>query len=281
MSLVTMKDILQKAQQNHYGVGSFSVVSMEMVMGTIKAAEEMNSPVILQVAEVRLQHAPLHLIGPVMIAAAKEAKIPVAVHLDHGLTIKTIQQALDIGFTSVMFDGSHLLLQQNIIETLKIVELAKNYGASVEAEIGQVGGSEDGSQEIEMMITRIEDAKNFFEATQVDALAIAIGNAHGMYKDKPQLQFKRLQDISENVPASLVLHGGSGITRDDFRKCIHYGIRKINVQTATLNNILEKAGRFFQQSNHNDYFVYQHCVIDAVCENVRNHIEAFQSNDQA
>jgi fructose-bisphosphate aldolase class II len=276
-----MKDILQKAQQNHYGVGSFSVVSMEMVMGTIRAAEETNSPVILQVAEVRLKHAPLHLIGPVMIAAAKAAKIPVAVHLDHGLTIATIEQALDIGFTSVMFDGSHLSLQENIDRTLKIVELAKSYGASVEAEIGQVGGSEDSSQEIEMMITSVEDAKKFFEATQVDALAVAIGNAHGLYKDKPQLQFKRLQDISKNVSVPLVLHGGSGITRADFRKCVHYGIKKINVQTATLNNILEKVKLFFQQNSQSDYFDYQHCIIDAACENVRNHIEAFQSNNQA
>lgn len=280
MSLVTMKDILKYTQQSHYGVGSFSVVSMEMVMGTIRAAEELHSPIILQVAEVRLKYCPLDLIGPVMIQAAQKAKVPVAVHLDHGLEVETIQKALELGFTSVMLDGSQLPLEDNIARTLEVIKLAENYGASTEAEIGRVGGSEDGSEKIEMMCTDIHDAKQFFEATGVDALAVAIGNAHGMYKHKPCLQFGRLADIHQAVEVPLVLHGGSGLTTGDFRRCIKNGIRKINVQTATLNKIIENVQLLFQQKQKVEYFDYQQCVIDAACLNVKNHIQAFQSDHQ-
>ena len=150
--LVNMKDLLLQAQTEDYAVGSFSIANMEMVRGVIAAAEEANAPIILQIAEVRLNHSPLALIGPLMVAAAKGAKVPVAVHLDHGLTLPTIQQALDLGFTSVMFDGSHLPLDENIAMTKKVIEMAKPYGAAVEAEIGCVGGSEDGSVELEYVI---------------------------------------------------------------------------------------------------------------------------------
>ena len=146
MSLVNMKDLLQKAKEGNYAVGSFSVANMEMILGIVKAAEEMNSPIILQIAEVRLNHSPLEIIGPAMLAAAKNAKVPVAVHLDHGTTLECIKKALELGFTSVMFDGSHLSIEENIRMTKEVVALAKKYNAAVEAEIGCVGGSEDGSR---------------------------------------------------------------------------------------------------------------------------------------
>ena len=142
MPLVTLKDILSKADQAGYGVGAFNVANMEMIIGTIRAAEEMNSPLILQIAEGRLQHSPLELMGPMMVTAAKQAKVPVAVHFDHGSTLPKITQALECGFTSVMFDGSSLPLADNIAKTNEVVRLARSYGASVEAEIGRVGGSE-------------------------------------------------------------------------------------------------------------------------------------------
>lgn len=182
MTLVKMRDILMKAEQEDYGVGAFSVANMEMVMGAIQAAEELNSPLILQIAEVRLNHSPIHLIGPIMVAAAKKANVPVAVHFDHGLTLEKIKQSLEIGFSSVMFDGSHYSLEENINKTKEVVEIAKSYEATVEAEIGRVGGSEDGTEEIEVLLTSTEEAKRFAKETQIDALAIAIGNAHGMYK---------------------------------------------------------------------------------------------------
>lgn len=281
MPLVTMKQILEKADQSNYGVGSFSVVSAEMVRGAVWAAEDTNSPIILQVAEIRLKHAPLELIGPVMVAAAERSKVPVAVHLDHGVQVSTIRQALDLGFTSVMFDGSHLPLHENIRQTNEVARIAREYSASLEGEIGRVGGSEDNSEDIEMLITSVSEAKKFYEATRVDALAIAIGNAHGVYKSEPKLQFKRLKEIKEAIDVPLVLHGGSGITVEDFRHCIKDGIKKINVQTATLNYVVKRVKELLQRNREVDYFTYHNCVVEAAYESVRNHIEAFQSNNHA
>ena len=151
--LVNMRDLLADARVGGYAVGSFSVANMEMVLGVLQAAEKLRAPVILQIAEVRLRQSPLELIGPLMVAAARQASVPVAVHFDHGKTEKKISQALELGFTSVMFDGSHLPLDENIAETCRIIEMAHPYGAAVEAEIGCVGGSEDGSEEIAMHCT--------------------------------------------------------------------------------------------------------------------------------
>jgi fructose-bisphosphate aldolase class II len=213
--LVNMSKLLADAQKGNYAVGSFSVANMEMVLGVLKASEELNAPVILQIAEVRLKQSPLELIGPLMVASAKYAKTPVAVHFDHGKTIEKISQALELGFTSVMFDGSHLELDENIKVTKEVIKLAKKYGADVEAEIGCVGGSEDGSEDIAINCTKPEDAVKFEKETGVDALAIAIGNAHGNYKSTPKLRFDILEEVEKNTKLPLVLHGGTGITPDD------------------------------------------------------------------
>lgn len=281
MPLVSMKEILNKADKEGYGVGSFSVANMEMVIGAIKAAEELNSPLILQIAEVRLPHSPLHIIGPAMVAAAKEAKVPVAVHFDHGINIETIHQALEIGFTSVMFDGSHYPIDENIKRTNEVIELAKRYGATVEAEIGQVGGSEDGSVDIDIRVTSIEDAKKFYTETGVDALAVAIGNAHGVYKEEPKLRIDRLNEIDNNVDVPLVLHGGSGISEEDFKNCVKNGIRKLNVATATFNNVVRRVRMLFDANESVDYFTYHNEVIDAAYENVKNHMMIFGSCNRA
>lgn len=145
MALVTMKSLLEKAKDNHKGVGAFSVGNLEMVKGALQAAEELDTPIILQIAEVRLNHSPLSLMGPMMVQAAKEAKVDVAVHLDHGLTMDVVKKALELGFTSVMFDSSTYPFEENISRTREVVEVAGRYGATVEAELGLVGGSEDGS----------------------------------------------------------------------------------------------------------------------------------------
>ena len=161
MALVTMKELLERAKSNYRGIGAFSVGNMEMVKGAIQAAEELDTPIILQIAEVRLKHSPLALMGPMMVQAAKEAKVDVAVHLDHGLTMETVEKALELGFTSVMFDSSTYPFEENIERTVKIVELAKKYGATVEAELGLVGGSEDGSEDHGIRCTNPDDAKIF------------------------------------------------------------------------------------------------------------------------
>ncbi|GEN81904.1 fructose-bisphosphate aldolase [Sporosarcina luteola] len=274
MALVKMKEILTMAEKENYGVGAFSVANMEMVIGAIQTAEELRSPLILQIAEVRLGPSPLHLIGPMMVEAAKRASVPVAVHFDHGETEEKIKEALEIGFTSVMFDGSLLPIEQNIAETKKIVELASKYDATVEGEIGRVGGSEDGLVDIEIAITSVENAKQFAEETGVDALAIAIGNAHGVYKGKPELRLDRLKEIDDVTDIPLVLHGGSGIYQKDFRKAIQSGIRKINVATSTFNNVIKNVNDNVPFDN---YFIYHDKVIQAAAENVRVHMEMFQS----
>lgn len=281
MSLVNMKDLLQKAKEGNYAVGSFSVANMEMILGIVKAAEEMNSPIILQIAEVRLNHSPLEIIGPTMLAAAKNAGIPVAVHLDHGTTLDCIKKALELGFTSVMFDGSHLPFEENIRMTKEVVSLAKSYGAAVEAEIGCVGGSEDGSVDIAMRCTSPEQAEKFYRETGVDALAIAIGNAHGFYKEAPDLRFDILEAVAERVEAPLVLHGGTGIEPDDFIKCHQKGIKKINIATATFAASERKVREGYEKGEIGGYYDLHQKEIAGAYENAKKHIEIFHSQNKA
>lgn len=281
MTIVNMKRLLKDAEENKYCIGAFSIANMEMVMGAIKAAEELKSPIILQIAEVRLKHSPLYLIGPTMIAAAKKASVPVAVHLDHGESIKTIKEALDLGFTSVMYDGSNFPLEENIKKTKEIISIAKEYGVAVEGEIGVLGKKEDGSGIDEMLITSVREAEIFYGETGVDALAIAIGNAHGVYKSKPNLNIQRLKEIRDKVEVPLVLHGGSGITEKGFKECIENGIRKINVATATFNNTVKRVDKLFSKSNEINYFTYHDILVEAAYESVKNHIKIFDSLDKA
>ena len=281
MSLVNMKDLLADAQKRNYAVGSFSVANMEMVLGVIKAAEETQSPIILQIAEVRLNHSPLALIGPLMVAAAEEASVPVAVHLDHGKTPCCIEQALDIGFTSVMFDGSHLPVEDNIEITKGIVEIAREYGAAVEAEIGCVGGSEDGSEDIAINCTSPEQAKRFAEETKVDALAIAIGNAHGNYKEEPKLRFDILEKVHELVKTPLVLHGGTGIGKEDFIRCHQNGIKKINIATATFDSVERSVRESYENGEIHGYYDLHQAEIEGAYQNAKRHMEIFYSVGKA
>ena len=279
--LVNMKDLLLDAQKRNYAVGSFSVANMEMVLGVIKAAEETSSPIILQIAEVRLNHSPLALIGPLMVAAAEEAAVPVAVHLDHGKTPGCIEQALEIGFTSVMFDGSHLPVEENIEITKGVVEAAKEYGAAVEAEIGCVGGSEDGSEDIAINCTSPGQAKLFAEETGVDALAIAIGNAHGNYKETPHLRFDILEKVHSLVSVPLVLHGGTGISEEDFIRCRRNGIKKINIATATFDSVESSVRESYEIGKIGGYYDLHQAEIEGAYRNAKKHMEIFDSVGKA
>lgn len=273
--LVNMRDLLADAQQGNYAVGSFSVANMEMVLGVLKAAEELSAPVILQIAEVRLKQSPLEIIGPLMVAAAENASTPVAVHFDHGKTLEKIGQALDIGFTSVMFDGSHLPLDENIAMTNEVIAMAQDYDASVEAEIGCVGGSEDGSEDIAINCTKPEDAVRFEEETGVDALAIAIGNAHGNYKSTPKLRFDILEQVEQMTHTPLVLHGGTGILPEDFVKCSKIGIKKINIATATFDMVENTVRQCYNDASINGYYDLQSAEIEGAYQNARKHILIF------
>ena len=279
--LVNMRDLLHNAQKGNYAVGSFSVANMEMALGVLKAAEELNAPVILQIAEVRLKQSPLELIGPLMVAAAKNAKTPVAVHFDHGKTKEKISQALELGFTSVMFDGSHLPLEENISQTLDIIKAARKHGAAVEAEIGCVGGSEDGSEDIAINCTKPEDAVRFAKETGVDALAIAIGNAHGNYKSTPKLRFDILEECARLVSAPLVLHGGTGISPEDFIKCSKTGIKKINIATATFDSVENSVHTCYNENKIKGYYDLQAAEVAGAYENAKRHILIFGTDNKA
>lgn len=279
--LVNMRELLKDAEKGNYAVGSFSVANMEMVLGVIQAAEELNAPIILQIAEVRLKQSPLNVIGPLMVAAAKGAKVPVAVHFDHGKTMEKISEALEIGFTSVMFDGSHLPLDENIETTKKVIEKAKAYGAAVEAEIGCVGGSEDGSEDIAINCTKPEDALRFENETGVDALAIAIGNAHGNYKSTPKLRFDILEEVDGITKTPLVLHGGTGITPEDFVRCSKTGIKKINIATATFDKVENNVRKCYNENAINGYYDLQAAEVEGAYQNAKNHILIFGTDNKA
>lgn len=279
--LVNMRDLLKDAQNGNYAVGSFSIANMEMVLGVLKAAEELNAPVILQIAEVRLKQSPLELIGPLMVAAAKNAKTPVAVHFDHGKTEEKIGLALELGFTSVMFDGSHLPLDENIAQTKKIMAIAQEYDAAVEAEIGCVGGSEDGSEDIAINCTKPDDAVRFVNETGVDALAIAIGNAHGNYKSTPKLRFDILEKCAELVDTPLVLHGGTGISPEDFVKCSKTGIKKINIATATFDMVEKTVHTCYNNDEIKGYYDLQGAEVQGAYENAKKHILIFGTDNKA
>ena len=281
MSLEKLENLLADADRKGYAVGAFSIANLEMIIGAIKAAEELNAPIVLQVAESRLKHSPIKLIGPIMIAAARGAKVPVAVHLDHGLTMECVKDALNIGFTSVMIDGSKYSLEDNIKLTKDVIDEAKKYGASVEAEIGRVGGSEDGSESMSALYTNTQDAKKFYEDTGVNALAIGIGNAHGVYKGSPNLNFDVLKDVDKNVDVPLVLHGGSGISDDDFRKCVALGMRKINIATATFMSVASNVKMLCDKSKTVDYFKLHEAEIEGAYLNVKRHIKIFGTENKA
>ena len=202
-----------------------------MLQAAIETAEELNSPIIVGTAEILLPYGELKLIAPSIIDYAKRASVPVVVHYDHGLTFERCMEALKLGFTSVMFDGSTKSYEDNIKETREVVKIAHAFGATVEGEIGHVGMAMNDDNMATDMYTTPTEAKEYLEATGVDALAVAIGSAHGVYKTRPKLSIERLKEISDVVDVPLVLHGGSGISDEDFRKCAQYGMSKINVFT--------------------------------------------------
>ena len=275
MALVIMKDLLRRAEEKNIGCGAFSVGNMEMVRGAIRAAEELDTPIILQIAEVRLKNSPLHLMGPMMVQAAKEAKVDVAVHLDHGLTFGTVDKALELGFTSVMLDASTLPFEENIARVKAVVEKARKYGATVEAELGLVGGSEDGSCDHGIRCTDPDDAVVYARETGIDALAVAIGNAHGNYPVAPTLAFDVLEKIHERVDIPLVLHGGSGITDKDFQKAISLGIRKVNIATASFNSLTAHVEKYMESTDKHNFFDLNEAMVQGTYENVKKHILVF------
>lgn len=227
--LVTLNEIMALAVEKDWGIGAFNTPNLECLNAVLDAAEELNVPVIISHAELHEGVSPLAVIGPVMVAAAKQAKVPVCVHLDHCETLSYMEEALKMGFTGVMYDGSALSYEENVANTKTAVAMAGKYGANVEAEIGTLASREDGGAAAAGPVyTDPELAVKFCAETGIDALAPSFGTAHGIYKAKPVLDLERVRVISERTGLPLVMHGGSGVSEEDYRTAIHNGIRKIN-----------------------------------------------------
>ncbi len=241
--LVTLREVLKDAQEKKYGVGLFNTVNLEMAKGVLAAAEELKSPVIIGTAEVLLPYASLEELAYFLVPMAKKASVPVVLHYDHGLTDKKIVEAMRLGFSSIMYDCSTDTYENNIARVAQMVKIADMFGASVEGELGHVGANDESAGD-DSIYTEPEQARDFAQRTGVDALAVAIGTAHGAYKEKPRLDIGRLAEISRTVPVPLVLHGGSGLSDEDFKNCVANGISKINIFT-DINCAAAKAAHDF------------------------------------
>jgi fructose-bisphosphate aldolase class II len=228
-----MSCLLEQARKGGYAVGAFNTNNLEIVQGIVEAAEEMESPVILQASQGAIKYAGLDYIVAIVKAASERVKVPIALHLDHGTSFEQAVQCIRAGFSAVMFDGSKHPFEENIAKTLEVVKVAKTVGVTVEGELGRIGGTEDDIKvtDREALMTVPEEAQEFVTRTGVDALAVAIGTAHGPYKGEPRLDFDRLQKIRDLVDIPLVLHGASGVPEEAIQRAISIGISKINIDT--------------------------------------------------
>ena len=243
--LVTLKEIMEIAEKRGIAVGAFNASGLEAIEAEIAAATELDVPVIIQFAQCHEPWIPLSTIGPIMVDMAKKASIPICIHLDHGETLEYLEEALEIGFTGIMYDGSTLSYEENLANTKKAVEMAKKYGASVEAELGsmgkrETGAGEDGagSDDDTKIYTDPELAAKFVEESGIDALACSFGTTHGIYLTEPRLDFDVVRNVranTGNIP--VVMHGGSGVSKEDYLKAVEAGVRKINYFT-----YMDKAG---------------------------------------
>ena len=233
--LVNLKEILAIAEERKCAVGAFNTPNLECLIAVIDAAEKLGTPVIISHAELHENISPLEKIGPVMVQAAEKAGVPVCVQLDHGETLDYIERSLEIGFTGIMYDGSLLPYEENLMNTKKAVAMARSFNAGVEAELGAMPSREGGEAASGPVYTDPVQAEKFCRETGIDALAPSFGTAHGIYKAKPMLDFERVRIISEKTGLPLVMHGGSGVSEDDFRRAIKAGIRKINYYTYMSN----------------------------------------------
>ena len=227
--LTNLSFVLLDAKKNRYAVGLFNTVNLEMAKGVLQAAQELRSPVIIGTAEILLPYAELEELSYFLKPMAQRADVPVVLHYDHGLTDKRVREAIALGFTSVMYDCSMDSYEDNIQRVADITAFAHEHGVTVEGELGHVGAN--AADDDHSIYTDPETAADFVRRTGVDALAVAIGTAHGAYKQKPKLDIRRLQQLSQAVDVPLVLHGGSGLSAQDFRSCVENGISKVNIFT--------------------------------------------------
>lgn len=278
--LVNLKEILEIAEEKKIAIGMFNATGFDSLQAVIAAAEELNQPVIIAHAEVHNVYNDIDLVGPAMIAMAKNAKVPVCVHLDHGTSMEMIWRALRIGFTSVMIDASALPYEENLRLTKQVTEAAHAMNVSVEAELGRLVTSESG--EATEGVLRPEDfytdpaeAKAFCEETGVDALAIAFGTAHGFYTAQPKLDFDVVKNVAEATGLPLVMHGGSGVSDEGFRQAIKNGIRKINYYSYMSKAGYEAAKAAIESGKSSYLHDVEYAAMFAMKEDVKKAIGVF------
>lgn len=274
MALYLMKEILADAQKRGYGVGYFNATTMEAIHACIRAAEATASPIIIGSAEDLLVYSDFNWITPCLLNAARTAKVPVAVHLDHAFTFDVIMRALYAGFGSVMYDGSSLSYEENIKNSAEIARIVHPMGVSLECELGRVGLA-DGS--LENIYTNPDSAAVFIEKTGTDFLAVSIGTAHGEYSETPHIEIGLLEKIRSQVHIPLVLHGGSGLSEDDFKNSIRGGIQKINIYTDVINAAINTVRAECEKNSYSDMNLK---VEAAMYDVVVNKIMIFGSNNK-
>ncbi|MFS0750274.1 class II fructose-1,6-bisphosphate aldolase [Oceanobacillus sp. 1P07AA] len=284
MPLVSMKEMLEKGKENGYAVGQFNINNLEYVQAILQAAEEEKSPVILGVSEGAGKYMGGFNVVVAMVKSLMESygtTVPVAIHLDHGSSFQKCAEAIHAGFTSVMIDGSHSSIEENIAVTGKVVELAQIHGVSVEAEVGTVGGEEDGVIG-GIKYADLEECQRLVKEAEIDCLAPALGSVHGEYQGEPNLGFKEMEEILNAVNVPLVLHGGTGIPTKDIQKAISLGTAKINVntenqlaQTRAVRKTLE------EKPNLYDPRKYLGPGTEAIKETVKGKMREFGSSNQA
>ncbi len=276
--LISFKEILDLAEEKKFAVPAFNVYNMETVMGVIAAAEELNAPIILQCYSRLFTNGEGYYLSPVIIAAAKKAKVPVAFHLDHGASESEVMKAVRYGATGVMIDKSLLSLDENIKGTKNVADLCRDIDVYVEGELGHIGMAASGDEKT-IAYTEVADAKKFVEETGVAALAIMVGTAHGRYKQAPKLAIERIKEIHEVVDAALVLHGGSGVPDEEIKMAIAAGIRKINFGTDLCYSFLDKVFETSREKVGIDLFMKD--AVANVCEFAKSKIKLLGAENKA
>ena len=287
--LVTLNDVMKIAEEKMIAVGSFNTPNLESLQAVIEAAEELNLPVIIQFAQCHEPWISLDVIGPIMVEQAKKAKVSVCVHLDHGETLEYLKKALDIGFTAIMYDGSTLSYEENLANTRQAVAMAAETGASVEAELGSMGrresgaGDDSGADDETKIYTDPTQAQVFVKETGIDALACSFGTTHGIYLTKPKLDFRVVEDVRSltgNIP--VVMHGGSGVSKDDFHQAVKAGVRKINYFTYMDKSGGNAAAEYLKTLKPEEPIFFSSMIMagrEAMKENVKEAMKMFALMD--
>lgn len=269
----TLKEVTATATELNFTVGAFNAHNLEMLPEMIRAAKEMGAPIIIQTSVDTAKYIGYEVLVSVVKTMAENEMVDVVLHLDHARNFDDIKEAIDQGYTSVMYDGSHLPFKENILKTKAVVEYAHKHGVSVEGELGTIGGTEEGIHvaENDKVYTKPEDALAFVEATGIDALAIAIGTNHGQFKSKTEVNLPLLKEIHAIVDIPLVIHGGTGVKEEDYPELINNGIRKFNVGTELLVNWTKMAKESFEETAVNKSLRYNVIPANEVCHDIVKH----------